>query len=78
MWWFCQAFVTTKRWAAFLVLLGVGLEFLQGLGHHRVFEVMDMAANTLGVACGALLASTAVGHTLVWVERCLHLRVHNQ
>lgn len=78
MWWFWQAFVAPKRWAVFLILLGVSLEFLQGLGQYRVFEFGDMAANALGVACGALLASTTVGHTLERVERCLHLHVRHR
>lgn len=78
MWWFCQAFVAAKRWAVFLILLGIGLECLQGMGQHRVFELWDMAANALGVACGAILASTSAGHALAWIERCLHLHVRHQ
>lgn len=78
MWWFCQAFAATKRWAVFLVLLGIGLECLQGLGQYRMFESGDMVANAFGVACGALLASTSLGRTLLWIERCLHLQVRNR
>ena len=78
MWWFRQAFVASLRWAVFLIMLGVGLEYLQGLGSYRMFEYGDMAANAFGVACGVLLASTSLGNSLTWVEHCLNLHVRNR
>lgn len=78
MWWFRQAFVASTRWAIFLIIMGVGLEYLQGLGQYRMFEYRDMAANAFGVACGVLLASTSLGHTLTWAERSLNLNARHR
>lgn len=44
--------------AGLFVAMGVGLEFLQGLGGLRQFEVADMAANALGVGLGLLAVRT--------------------
>ena len=55
MFWFIQIYDRTPsrvRVALGLVLLGVTLEFVQGYGGERMFEVPDMIANTLGVALG--------------------------
>lgn len=42
--------------AAALFALGVGIEFLQGRTGYRNFELADMAANAVGIACGWLAA----------------------
>ena len=52
--------LTTRRrsrvlLAGGLVLMGIGLEYLQGLGAQRAFEYADMLANTLGVVLGYIL-----------------------
>lgn len=71
-WWFRQGFAAHRRWPVFLVALGVGLEFLQGLGGVRMFEVDDMLANALGVALGTALAAwTPAGRVLGWLDRRL-------
>jgi glycopeptide antibiotics resistance protein len=36
--------------------MGVGLEFVQGWLGYRTYDVLDMAANTLGVLLGLALA----------------------
>lgn len=69
MWWFRQAFAAPLRWAVFLIVLGIGLECVQGLGPHRFFGYGDMVANACGVGCGALLAMTPLGRSLAWLER---------
>jgi len=62
MGWFGQLFL---RWrhrcfiAIALVLLGVGMEFVQGTMAHRTFEWLDASANTLGVVIA--IAALAFG-----------------
>jgi VanZ family protein len=59
-WWWGMLYVRSRtRWllcAAFIVL-GVALEFVQGLTDYRTFDVLDMAAD----AAGAVLARLALG-----------------
>jgi VanZ family protein len=55
MLWFCQLYAartTRLGCAAAFIAMGIGLEFAQGATGYRSFEVMDMAANTLGVLLG--------------------------
>jgi len=55
MYWFGQAFMRHWRWPLVLILLGIGLEFLQNLtGRH--FDPFDMLANSLGVVLGLILS----------------------
>ena len=46
--------------AVLFAIMGIGLEFLQGMGGVRHFEVADMIANTTGVMLGLSLAMTRV------------------
>jgi hypothetical protein len=69
MWWFYQVFKTTVRWAGFLVLLGITLEFIQGWSGYRHFEYSDMLANSLGVGGGLVLAATPAGRIIPWFDR---------
>ena len=75
MLWFCQLYTETARrwgWALAFVALGVGLEFLQSLTPDRVYEALDMAANSGGVLLGGLLATTPLVQGLRVIEaRCL-------
>ncbi|MGX2041772.1 hypothetical protein ACWJKU_16820 [Methylocaldum sp. MU1018] len=68
MYWFRQAFLPGWRWPAFLVSLGVGLEFLQGLGGARTFDPIDMVANGIGVCLGFLLSQTPLGRLLTKID----------
>jgi len=71
MLWFTQIYKANgKRLliALLFVAMGVVLEYLQGLGGVRMFEVADMAANTAGVFLGWLLASLGMDHILSWFE----------
>ena len=71
--WFVQLF-QRRGWlllhAVFLILMGVSLEFLQGL-YGRYFEYADMAANTIGVFLGSLTALTPWRDLLLRLERRL-------
>jgi len=55
MLWFCLLYSsrnTRTRYAAAFIAMGIGLEFVQGWLGYRTFDVMDMAANTIGVLLG--------------------------
>lgn len=54
------------------VMMGIGLEYLQGLTGYRSFEYADMAANTVGVACGLIAAQTPLARTLLVVEKWIN------
>jgi len=58
-------------WGVFFISMGIGLEFLQGLGGIRHFEVNDMLANSLGVCIAWLLSYTRFSSGLCWLERLL-------
>ncbi len=73
-WWFRQAFTRRIRWFVFLIVLGVGLECVQGFTDYRYFEYGDMIANALGVICGLLLAATPLGRTLAWLEHYFNVK----
>jgi len=66
--WFRQAFPPHWRWPAFFLLLGIGLEFLQGLGGVRTLDPVDMVANGLGVCLGLALSRTPLGGLLSKVD----------
>jgi hypothetical protein len=53
-WWFCQLYLGRTRLFHLIgfVAMGIALEFAQGAGGYRSFELADMAANALGVALG--------------------------
>ena len=58
---FCQIYVQRNARIAYalaFVAMGIGLEFLQGMTGYRSFDVMDMLANTIGVALGWILVFT--------------------
>ncbi len=69
--WFGMSFARHWRWPAFLVALGVALEFLQGLGGIRNFDPGDMLANTIGVLAGLALLKTPLGASLAAVDGLL-------
>jgi VanZ family protein len=72
MLWFCQVYPeyrTRMRLFVALTVMGVGIEFLQGLGGYRYFEYVDMLANTLGVVVGWGLAKTGLGKMLGAIEQ---------
>jgi VanZ family protein len=72
--WFCQIYARNPvRWVFGLVfiMLGVSMEYLQGMTGYRTFEYGDMAADAAGVLCALLAAQTAAARGLAMVEKCL-------
>ena len=72
MFWFCQLYVqraTRVAYATGFVAMGVALEFIQGTTGYRSFEVLDMAANTLGVLLGWGLAALTGADLMQRMER---------
>ena len=50
-------FVSAKKalaWALLMILLGIGLEFVQGFLPGRLFSIWDMVANSVGAGTGIL------------------------
>lgn len=75
MGWFAQIFrhdLTRLLLAAGLMLMGVGIEFLQGMTTFRQFDVLDMVANSSGVLLAWALAYTWVGTLLARFEALFH------
>lgn len=72
MWWYRQAFSKNIGWIGFMVILGVGLECIQGLTDYRYFEYSDMAANSIGVALGVILAASPLGQIVSLIDRTAH------
>ena len=70
MLWFLQLYPARRRLllAISFVLVGVGLEALQGLTPSRSFQYLDMAADAGGVALGWLLGYTRLSYTLSIIE----------
>jgi VanZ family protein len=72
MLWFCQILVAKNaRILLFMafVVMGVGIEILQGFSGYRYFEYADILANTTGVLIGFGLAHTQMGCILMKLER---------
>jgi VanZ family protein len=71
MLWFCQLYVGKARirLLSALVMMGICIEFLQGLTGYRYFEFADMLANSIGVLLGWGLARTAAGRMLSALEQ---------
>jgi len=52
-----------------LVLIGGGLELIQGLTPFRSMDYRDMISNTLGISLGLLLSRTRASSFLILFER---------
>jgi hypothetical protein len=74
MLWFSQMHASTRGrvlCAAGFALMGLGLEFAQGMTDYRTFDLSDAAANACGVALGWLLAPPRLPNFLVATEGIL-------
>ena len=72
MLWFSQLYQSWRTRlgvAAAFVLMGVGLEYTQGLTSYRSFAYADMMDNAIGVALGLAMGSTPAGSALARIER---------
>jgi hypothetical protein len=77
MLWFAQIWQpSVKRLAVALslCLLGICLEYLQGLTGYRTFSYSDMIDNSIGVVIGLVASATPLGSGLQWLERTLLAR----
>ena len=58
---FCQIYETRNTRLAYALAftaMGIALEFLQSMTDYRTFDVLDMVANTIGVALGWIVGAT--------------------
>jgi uncharacterized protein YfiM (DUF2279 family) len=72
--WFGMLHVERRRQLGFalaFILMGVLIEFLQGMTDYRSFEVADMAADATGALLGFVLLQTPLRNALARVERFL-------
>lgn len=69
--WFAQIYHQHRsrlRLMAAFVAMGIMLEFLQGWGGVRQYEVADMLANASGVVLAWLVSMTPFSKSLQWLE----------
>lgn len=72
MLWFCQLYLGIQHrllLSLALILMGISLEFLQGLAGVRMYEIADMIANSTGVIIGAILTYAGLGNVLHNIEK---------
>ncbi len=79
MFWFSLVFA--RGWVRFVValgllVLGVSLEYLQGMSGYRAFEYADMAANSAGIFCALLASKTPLSRSLAILENYLFRLSH--
>ena len=81
MLWFSQVYRSISARAAIALgfaLMGVALEYAQGMTDYRTFSYADMRDNIFGVGMGFALAWTPLGHVLAAVEaRVGKIRLRN-
>lgn len=74
MFWFAQAHLQ-RRWtlvALACMLLGIALEYGQGMLGYRSFSYADMAANATGVVLGFMIARAGPDNCIERVERWVY------
>lgn len=74
MGWFAQLYPAKNQlflWALAFCLLGVVVEFIQDWSGYRFFDVVDMAANFIGVLLGWWLSSRWLAGSLLRVDHVL-------
>lgn len=69
--WYAQ--LMHSRWSrvfstACIVILGIGLEYLQALSPYRHFDYADMLANMVGIISGIILMRISGLRYLYWLE----------
>ncbi|HYA47925.1 MAG TPA: VanZ family protein [Burkholderiales bacterium] len=72
--WFGLLYTQQRRQLGFalgFILMGVVIEFLQGMTDYRDFEVADMVADAIGAAIGFALLQTPLKNALFWTEQFL-------
>ncbi|MBI5074989.1 MAG: VanZ family protein [Nitrospirae bacterium] len=72
MFYFAQLIINSRiGWfiAGFFVLMGIVLEYLQGMSGYRTFSYYDMFANCMGVSIGFIVSKTPLVNTLEHIDR---------
>ena len=75
--WFCLLYPNGRERlivATALVGLGVGLEYVQGWTGYRTFDVLDMAADAVGVLAGWVAVCTPLGRLLDLIDNRIGVR----
>jgi len=71
MFWFGNLYKDYRArlfFAGVFVLMGIGLEILQGMGQVRQFEYYDILANSAGVLISFILLFTSMARLFSWIE----------
>ena len=74
MGWFSQLYTSQKAQiiiAVAFILMGILLEIIQGWGGYRVFEYLDMLANTAGVFLGWWISARYCAGWLARLDRAI-------
>jgi hypothetical protein len=77
MFWFAQLFrgrPTRLAIGVALALMGVALEYIQGMTGYRTFAYSDMRDNAVGVVAGFLVALTPMGRLIPSMDRLIAQR----
>ena len=72
MGWFMQLYPSrqTRRFYALgFIVMGISIEFLQGMGPARLFELADMLANSCGVVAAWLIIKGGLQQCFLQFER---------
>ena len=72
MGWFMQLYHSARTrfiYAFGFICMGIAIEFVQGMGPHRLFEVADMLANSMGVLVSLSFMRTGFCRQLWHIEQ---------
>ena len=78
--WFVQLYSRRSQHIVILgsaILLGIIIEFLQGLTAYRSFDMLDALANSIGALSAFLLAGTSLALLLKRFDNWLYQRRNN-
>jgi len=56
-------------WMFLFIAMGIGIEFLQGMGEARMFEWADAVANSVGALAAIFILKTKMACWLIFFER---------
>jgi VanZ family protein len=81
MFWFSLVF--GRSWIRFaiataLLIMGISLEYIQGMSGYRAFEFADMAANAAGIVSALAASKTPLSKSLTIFEKYLLRVIHGQ
>ncbi len=72
MGWFMQLYYSARTrfiYALGFICMGIAIEFVQGMGPHRLFEVADMLANSMGALVSLSFMRTGFCRQLWHIEQ---------